>query len=89
MRDNCDILCLTETQQKIDRFEFSKGIKSIANMRKKEDKKGGGLLIMYKNINLIELQKIPTKCADILHVMGKIMSEKVRLILVYFSVCEE
>ena len=89
MRKNCDILCLTETQQKYDKLEFAQGIKNIANMRNKNDKKGGGLLIMYKNTNLIELQKVQTKCSDILHVVGKIMNEKVRLIVVYFSVVKK
>ena len=57
MRNNCDISCLTETQQKYDKLEFSQGIRNIANM-KKNDKKGGGLLVMYKDTNLIELQKV-------------------------------
>ena len=42
------IVCLTETQKKIRDVMFSKDCKIIENMREKEDRKGGGLMVIYK-----------------------------------------
>ena len=45
------ILCLTETQQKVDSVNFSKGIQYETSMRRYDDKKGGGLMILYRESN--------------------------------------
>ena len=52
--ENNDILCLTETQQKIEKISFSRSIKYITYMRDAKEKKGGGLMILYK-------KKLPDK----------------------------
>ena len=39
--ENNDILCLTETQQKIEKISFSRSIKHITSMRDVKEKKGG------------------------------------------------
>lgn len=43
-----DILCLTETQQKFEKVNFSRDVGYITSMRDMQDKKGGGLMILYK-----------------------------------------
>lgn len=43
------ILCITETHQKYEHLQIPTEIKCIYSHRKMDDKKGGGLLIMYKN----------------------------------------
>ena len=42
------IMCLTETQKKVDDIKIVKDVKIIQTMREMQDRKGGGLLIMYK-----------------------------------------
>ena len=48
LMEKCELVCLTETQQKYKKVTFSKGINTVDSMRKSTDKKGGGLLMMYK-----------------------------------------
>lgn len=43
-----DILCLTETQQKIDEVVVSNCFVKHDSMRKMQEKKGGGIIVMYK-----------------------------------------
>ena len=50
--ENNDILCLTETQRKIEKICFSRSIKYITSMRDVKDKKVG-LNILYKNTNFL------------------------------------
>ena len=45
-------------------------------MRKMQDRKGGGLLIMYKEKEKYDLQKMTTKSTEILHVEGEIGENK-------------
>ena len=46
--ENNDILCLAETQQKIEQIHFSKSIKYITSMRDVKEEKGGGLRFYTK-----------------------------------------
>ena len=61
--DNNDIICLTETQQKVEKLNFSKGIKTLVNMREKHEKKGGGLMPIYKEKN-VQVEIIETKTSS-------------------------
>ena len=80
--ENNDILCLTETQQKIEKISFNKSIKYITSMRDVKEKKGGGLMILYKNTNFL-IKKIETIHKDILVIQCQIYSLELRMILVY------
>ena len=51
-------------------------------MREMQDRKGGGLLIMYKEKEKYNLQKMKTKNTEILHVEGEIGNEQIRILLV-------
>ncbi len=62
------LLCMTETQQKIDKIHKSDNTVKIENMRLGKDRKGGGLMMIYKESKTINLQKIETQNKDILHV---------------------
>ena len=84
--EQCDILCITETHQKLDKLETDKSLIRIESMRKANDKKGGGLMILYKRNSGINLSKKPSKNEDILEVEGTIAHQPVRLILLYMSV---
>ena len=64
---------------------FNKSIKYITSMRDVKEKKGGGLMILYKNKNLL-VMKIGTIHKDILVIQCLIYSLELRMILVYMSV---
>ena len=51
------IMCLTETQKKVDDIKIVKDVKIIQTMREMQDRKGGGLLIMYKEKEKYDNQK--------------------------------
>ena len=79
---NKDILCLTETQQKLEKNNFSKNVKYVTSMRDVKEKKGGGLMILYKNGNIL-MKKIETIHKDILIIQCKIYGLELRMILIY------
>ena len=83
--DNNTLLCLTETQHKFEKINFNKNIKTIVSMRDLTDKKGGGLMLIHKNLN-VNLNKCTTINKDILIVEGKIYNLSIKIILVYLSV---
>ena len=82
---NNDILCLTETQQKMEKVNFSKNVKYVTSMQDVEEKKGGGLMILYKNGNIL-MKKIETIHKDILIIQCQIYGLELRMILIYMSV---
>ena len=79
------IMCLTETQKKVDDIKIVKDVKIIQTMREMQDRKGGGLLIMYKEKEKYDLQKMTTRSTEILHVEGEIGKEQIRIVLVYMK----
>ena len=82
---NNDILCLTETQQKLGKKLFSKNVKYVTSMRDVKEKKSGGLMILYKNGNIL-MKKIETIHNDILIIKCQIYGLEIRMILIYMSV---
>ena len=77
--ENNDILCLTETQQKIGKISFSRSLKYITSMQDVKGKKGGGLMILCKNTNFL-IKKIETIHKDILVIQCQIYSLELRMI---------
>ena len=56
------ILFLTETQQKLDTTIWNSSYKRYINMRDKQSKKGGGLMIVHNNNQAYtELEQVDTK----------------------------
>ena len=47
INDN-SIVCLTETQKKIRDVNFSETFEVIDNMREEKDRKGGGIMVLYR-----------------------------------------
>ena len=60
-----DIICLSETQQKFDKIEVDNTLSTISEMRDLKDKKGGGLMMIFKNNSHIELKKEVSRNKDI------------------------
>ena len=63
MKEEIEIYCLTETHQKKknDKLDLSSGLKKIEVTREVKDKKGGGLMLLYKSNKDVEITKINTK----------------------------
>ena len=83
--NNMNIIVMTETQQKIDKINPSKGAKTIMTMREEKDKKGGGLMVIYKEEKELELVKLDTNSKDILDIKGKIYDIDTRIMIVYMD----
>ena len=79
------LLCLTETQQTLDKTKWSKDLNIYASMRGKNERKGGGLMLLFKDQENVHLQKVKTQLQDILVVKGTLKKDKVTIIIVYFS----
>merc|ERR1712121_377638 len=78
------IFCFTKT--KVDNLDFKPvGVKLFSKQRKKGEKKGGGLMIGYKEDKYIVMKEINTKSNDILAIEGKIRGCKVRIVLMYLD----
>ena len=81
------ILCLTETQQRVDITNWNNDYTTYVSMRGKEDKKGGGLMMLHRNDEIFDLhQETAGSNKDILIVRGKLKGRCVTIILVYLSV---
>ena len=79
------IYCITETQQKLENVNIPESLTHIYSHRNIDDRKGGGLSIMFKrNIN-IDIKKSEVKHKDILKVTCNINGRKMHIILVYMS----
>ena len=80
-----DILCITETQMKHLKVNFSPQMEILNQMRELDERKGGGILFLYPNDN-IEMEKIETKNKDILCAKCTIKKFNFIIICVYLSV---
>ena len=79
------ILCITETHQKIFKFNIPDKILHIHSFRKEGDKKGGGLSILMKEGKGRKMEKISTNHRDILHAKCTVRSFSFSLILIYLA----
>merc|ERR1711874_876744 len=78
------IFCFTET--KVDSLSFKPiGIKIFPKHRKKKEKKGGGLMIGFKDDKKTKLEEIKVEQNDILALEGTVRDSRIRIILVYFD----
>ena len=67
---------LNGNTKKVDDIKIGKVVKIIQTMREMQVRKRGGLLIMYKEKEKYDLQKMTTRSTEILHVEGEIGKEK-------------
>lgn len=77
------LVCLTETQKKVNNIRIEEGITCIDKMRDVNQLKGGGLMVLFKEEEdfYFEEQKNPN--SDCLHIKGRIGLLKGNIILVY------
>ena len=74
-----------ETHLKEDRFNWNQEYEIYEQRREKGDKKGGGLLILHRKQDDIDMEKIETGHQDVLAIKGKLKGKIVTIILVYMA----
>merc|ERR1712179_715468 len=73
-------------ETKVESLDFDpKGVKLFTKHRDKEEKRGGGLIIGYKEDKEVKLEEIKTDDNDILALEGVVRGDKTRIILSYFD----
>ena len=83
--DNC-VMCLTETQEKIRKVKISDNIEVMESMREVQDRKGGGIMVLYRKNKKILMHKQESKLKDYLFIKGNLCGLSISIIVVYFSV---
>ena len=82
-----NILCLTETQQKIEKVKIADGLYNHTMMRETNDKGGGGLQVIGREDRRVDWKEVKGgRCKDIMILEGKCFGMSIRLILAYFDV---
>lgn len=87
--DDSSILCISETQKKVNDIKGSSNMAITEQMRELNDKKGGGLMLIHRKSKDLFFDKVETKSRDILITRGNIRGWEVIVILVYFCVNEK
>lgn len=83
------MVCLTETQKKVDDIRVAQGVKILSSMREMEERKGGGIMILYREEENFYFEKKKQEHADCLDARGKIGKEEFNLSLVYLRTGNE
>ena len=82
------IFCIIETHQLINKMRIADNTEEIHSFRDKNDKKGGGLQILWKNISGIDkvnIEKLDNKHRDILVANVSIGDLNFKMILSYWA----
>ena len=80
-----NILCLTETHHKTERFQYNEGLNRIDVMREISDKGGGGIQLVTKKRDGLTFKKIENKNPDFLELEGKLLGIETKMIIVYMD----
>jgi len=81
--DEMTIMCLIETQKKVDNIRVGHHLKVINSMREMEDRRGGGIMTIYEENRDKWFDKIDSKHRDCMVLKGRLGREKVNLTIVY------
>lgn len=83
--ENNTILCLTETQLKIEKIRIPENLNSYTSMRELNDKKGGGLMVLWSKGQDVKEKEIQgSEVKDIMYVMCESTDLCFYIIIVYF-----
>ena len=83
--DRDTIMCVIETQQKIDKLNIRNDLEKLTSMRKLNSKKGGGLMLLKKIDTEIEILESNILHEDCFMVTCKKNNLKFYLVIVYMS----
>ena len=75
------ILCLTETQKKVDAIKRGEEVEVVQSMREMQDRRGGGLMCAVRRRDM-KIEKRKTKHRDLLHVGVEILELDLSLELI-------
>ena len=85
-RKEYNLICLTETQERVEKVKINDAVFRHSIMRRSGEKKGGGLKVLGRVDSRVGLNPVrDVKCNDILALEGIIFGLELRLILVYFD----
>ena len=84
-KEEVNIVCLTETHKRVEDIYISSKINTFNVMRKKKDKKGGGIQVLLSNMSEIVLEKKANNNRDMLELEGKIHGMRMKMVVVYFD----
>ena len=84
-KEEVNIVCLTETHKRVEDIYISSKINTFNVMRKKKDKKGGGIQVLLPNMSEIMLEKKENSNRDMLELEGKIHGMRMKMVVVYFD----
>ncbi len=82
------LMCIVETQ-KVEDIIIAGDIKAISSMRGVDDRRGGGLMMMYQEEDCFYLEKVPSESTEILHAEGKMGEMRMTMLLVYLRTVNE
>ena len=88
MVTDTEMICITETQQTVQKLRLKDNTGYISTMREKEDKRGGGIMIVFRNNENIVIEKQHSPHKDLLYAKCTIYSYKFRIIATYFDTKE-
>ena len=80
-----NIVCLTETHEKWEKSDVNKNIIAFNALRKKGEKKGGGIQILLPKMTRIEMNEIKNENKEFLEIEGTIFGTGIKIITVYFD----
>ena len=79
------MVCLTETQKKVDDIRVDEKFEVISSMRQQQDRKGGGLMVIYEEREDFYFEKQHNNNADLLMIRGRVSGEVYNMIIVYLK----
>ena len=79
-----NIVCMTETHHRYEKMDVSK-LTSYTQMRKKNERKGGGLQILMRDCKGVDFEEKKQINEEILEIEGKCFGMEMKVILVYFD----
>ena len=85
---NSNVICIFETHEKFQKIGISSSHEVFASRRDLEDKKGGGLLVLF-NRDFVNGTEYNADSADLLHCKIQCHNLELHLILVYMDVMDQ
>ena len=79
------VMCLTETQKKVNNIRTADHLKIIESMREMEDRRGGGIMVIYEEENGLSLDEEESGHRDCLQMKGNFGNETINLTVVYLK----
>ena len=80
-----EIFIMVETQLTQDRIRYQADTEVINKMRLKNDRKGGGIMILWKKQDNFNIKEIKTKNVDLMMIEYEINSDRIYVVVVYMS----